>query len=109
MGVEQPRSHQSKRVNGRFLPERPGRPQQPAVTVVYGGIFWKRISWMKIERHVQPFDLCPKRQISLEVIVDAGVAVGDLAEAVHERAAEPQFAHTPFELAGREVRGLHLQ
>src|SRR6516164_5381734 len=77
--------------------------------LVNGRILGQRISRMKLERHVEALDLRPERPVGLQVVINAGGAVAELAEAVHKRAAKSEFTYAPFELPRRKIGALHRQ
>src|SRR3954471_3155539 len=92
-----------------FLPERPGRAEQPWVTVVDPGMLGHWVPRVKVEGNTQPLDLRPERTVSRQVVVGGGCGVPDLAEPVDQCAAKAEFVHAAAEFASGFVRILQRQ
>ena len=61
--VEQAGAHEPQCVDGRFLSEGPGRPEQPIMAFVDLRPPGERIARMQIERYVELFDDAPERPV----------------------------------------------
>ena len=107
--VEQARSHQPQRMHRGLLAEGPGRPKQPLRAFIDAGIGFERIARVQIERHVELLHHRPERPVLRQVVVDDGVGIADLREAVDQHALEAEVAHAAVKLADRQIGILHRQ
>ena len=73
------------------------------------GVARQRIARVQIERHVEPLDRRPERPVLRQIVIDGGVGVADLREAVDQRAAEAELLDAALEFARRDLGILHRQ
>ena len=78
--VEQAGAHEPQCVDGRFLRERPGRPEQPIMAFVDLRHPGERIARMQIERHVELFDDPPERPVLRQVVVNSQCRMSPICE-----------------------------
>ena len=105
--VEQARRHQTQRMHGGLLSERPGRAEQPGVPFVDLRHAGQRVARMQVERRVERGHRAPERPVLRKIVVDRRIGLVDLGKAVHIRAHEAELLHAALKLPRRRVGILH--
>src|SRR6266571_3512278 len=76
--IEQTAAHQAQRVNRSFDRESPGRTSEPRVSLVSLLARGQGQARMKIERHIELLDSCPKRPVLRQIIEHCRIRLADL-------------------------------
>src|SRR5215831_18496463 len=84
--LEQTRSAEPQRMDRRIRRKAPGRAHQPRMSLVFRRLAEEWRARMDVERHIQLGNLLPERPVFRQIVIERGIGLVLLGEAVHQRA-----------------------